>query len=366
MKKVLISVTNDLSYDQRMHRIADAFCSQGYEVLLIGRKRKRSIPLPDKAFRMKRLECLFEKGKLFYLEFNIRLLLFALVNRFDVYYAVDLDTLLPMTISSKINKARLYYDAHEYFTQVPELVNRPVVQSIWHFIGKICIPVADTALTVGPALSKALENEYGRAFHVVRNVPVKREKITNWPVFLPIEKQAFLLYQGALNEGRGLEVLIETMQDINYPLLIAGEGDLSELLRDKVKALGLERKVYFLGFLEPEKLWQVTCHAFIGFNLLENKGKSYYYSLANKFFDYIAAGVPTISMDFPEYRSVNQVFEVAYLLKDINREKISIAIGNFASNKVYYSMLQNNCRQASAKYNWSVEEQYFLSLLHER
>lgn len=364
-KSILISVSNDLNNDQRMIRIAHSLCKAGYDVKLLGRKRKASLPLSERDYKQQRFNCFFEKGKLFYLELNLRLLVHCLINSYDIYYAVDLDTLLPMTIAAKFKNKKLCYDAHEYFTEVPEVVNRSLVKKVWDWVGRFCIPKADLAYTVGPALAGELAMHYKKSFDVVKNVPVQNPMDSKWPDFLPISSQKYLLYQGALNMGRGLENLIDVMANQEIPLLIAGEGDLSELLRKQAKKLGLINKnVFFLGMLSPQKLWEVTQHAYIAFNLLEHDGKSYYFSLANKFFDYIQAGVPVITMNFPEYREIDNEFNVAILLDDIDKNKISKAINILAEDSQKYLLLKENCKKAAEVYNWQREEQHLLSLFN--
>src|SRR5690242_13208129 len=45
MMKIVLTVTNDLNYDQRMIRICSSLASHGYQVLLVGRKMHASPPL---------------------------------------------------------------------------------------------------------------------------------------------------------------------------------------------------------------------------------------------------------------------------------------------------------------------------------
>ena len=73
MKRIYFTVTNDLTYDQRMHRICTSLAENGYDVTLVGFIKKDSVPLKKEKFRQKRLSCLFKKGKLFYAEYNTRL-----------------------------------------------------------------------------------------------------------------------------------------------------------------------------------------------------------------------------------------------------------------------------------------------------
>ncbi|HJS53916.1 MAG TPA: hypothetical protein VJ765_05210, partial [Chitinophagaceae bacterium] len=95
MKKIIFTVTNELTYDQRMQRICSTLAGAGYDVLLVGRKLKTSPPLSNKHYGQRRLNCCFKKGKLFYTEFNIRLFFFLLFKKMDCICAIDLDTILP-------------------------------------------------------------------------------------------------------------------------------------------------------------------------------------------------------------------------------------------------------------------------------
>ena len=70
MKRIVFAVTNDLNNDRRMHRICGSLQNAGYHVVLVGRKLKTSKQIAPKSFGQLRLNCLFNKGKLFYLEYN--------------------------------------------------------------------------------------------------------------------------------------------------------------------------------------------------------------------------------------------------------------------------------------------------------
>lgn len=302
-----------------------------------------------------RLHCVFNKGKLFYLEYNFRLFLKLLFMRADVYAAVDLDTIIPCFTVALLKGKKKAFDAHEYFEEVPEVVNRPLTKAVWRFVGRIFAPRADLATTVSESLAEQLQHLYDIRFETIRNVPHRATAISN-------QTGNYLLYQGALNEGRGLEQLIEAMQNIDMPLKITGEGDLSEALRNKVNTLGLQQKIEFLGFVSPEKLDALTAHAWLGLNLLEHKGLSYYYSLANKFFDYVNHAVPSLNMDFPEYRKINTQFEVGVLLKELSSQNIMEAIQFLKDNPAQYARLRGNCIAAKEEFNWEREEQKLLNL----
>jgi glycosyltransferase involved in cell wall biosynthesis len=354
MSRIICTVTNDLSQDQRMIRICGTLQAAGYQVTLVGRQLPHSLPLVDQPFQQHRLCCRFHAGKLFYLEYNLRLLYYLFRQRADIINAVDLDTLLPGYLISRLQGSICVYDAHEYFTEVPEVIRRPRVQRLWAALADWIIPSLQHAYTVAPALAGLMSKRYGTCFAVVRNVPYRQPAPTELVTLL----EKIIFYQGVLNEGRGLEAAIRAMQQLppTCVLHIAGTGDLEAKLHQLVQDHQLEDRVRFLGFVPPAQLPVLTQKAWLGLNLLENTGLSYYYSLANKTFDYIQAGVPALHMDFPEYRALHDQYDTFELLADLEVDTIASAIQGLINNSDRYAELQRNNLQAAKFLTWEEEE----------
>lgn len=338
-----------------MHRICQTLAENGFSITLIGRKLPHSAPLERRLYNQIRLSCFFNKGKIFYAEYNIRLFWKLLFMKADVLCAIDLDTIMPVFWASFVRRKKRYFDAHEYFEEVPEVIDRKIVQAIWRWIAYIYIKRFHVCYTVSCSLAKELSRKYNKHFDVIRNVPYLTTESSE-------RDRTYLLYHGALNAGRGLEVLIEAMQFIDMPLMIAGEGDISEKLRQLAQQLKLLHKINFLGYVKPDNLKPLLSGAFAGMNLLEHKSMSYYYSLANKFFDYIHAGVPVITMNFPEYRHINQQYEVGILLDTLSPAAIIDAVNRLKQDNMLYLRLKQNCNRAKMIYNWQRESANLLKL----
>ena len=356
MKKIIFTVTNDLSYDQRMERICNTLSNAKYDIELVGRVKKHSIPLTKKSYHQNRLHCFFQKGKLFYIEYNIRLFFYLLFKRADVISSVDLDTIFPCILVSKIRSKKIVFDAHEYFTEVPEVTNRKLIKFIWETVAKLCIPQVNAAYTVGDSLAEIFTKKYHKNFEVIRNVST----LSNHQI-IKSSPEKIILYQGDLNEARGLEQMIDAMKNIEAEFWIAGDGLLSEKLKQLAINFKVDSKVKFLGYLKPEQLKMLTEKATIGINILENKGLSYYYSLANKFFDYIHAGVPQICAPFPEYENINSQFNVA-LLCDCDVPQIIHSINLLLQDETLYKKMQEDCLKAKEFFNWQNEEKKLLKI----
>lgn len=353
MKVVYFTVTNDLVSDQRMHRICTSLAENQYEVHLVGRKgRKLNADFP---FKTHRLFCFFKKGKFFYLEFHLRLLLFLFFKKMDALCSCDTDTLLVGAIMKRFKKLPLIYDAHEFYSETSGLHHREKEKKAWKALEDRLIPKADLCYSVAPKLAEIMEKEFNTPFYVVRNLPVLEKECTSERNF----DTKTILYQGALNRGRGLKALIEAMPDLHAKLIIAGDGPLKEELEALTRMLKLESKVEFTGFLPPAELKELTKKCWIGINLLENLGLSYYYSLANKFFDYVQAEKPQICINFPEYQELNRVYHVAILTDDLHPKSIKAAVNELKDN-TKYDRLKTNTQKAKQELCWENEEKILL------
>ena len=355
MRQVVFTVTNDLSYDQRMHRICTTLTENNYDVLLVGRRRRTSIPLTPQKFKQKRLRCFFNKGPLFYLEYNLRLFFYLVFKKTDALCAIDLDTILPVLFVSKIRNKKRLYDAHELFCEMKEVISRPVIQTIWKSIEKYSVPQFPNGYTVGTSIADEFYKLYNVQYQAIRNMPLLQD--------IPItQKERTILYQGAVNEGRALDQLSDALKLIVAPLVVCGDGNYMYQFKKGIKSRNLENKVLLKGMLPPSELPVYAAKAMVGVNLVEAKGLNQYYSLANKFFDYIHAGLPQVCMNYPEYKRINDTYQVALLINDLKPETIARAINNLLTNDVLYKQLQENCLKARAFLNWQQEEKKLLDI----
>lgn len=351
VKKIICTVTNDLNFDQRMIRICTSLQMHGYSVTLVGRKRKSSKPLTEKKFQQKRLYCFFDKGKMFYIEYNIRLFFYLLFVSTDIYCAIDLDTILPNLWASILRRKPRVYDAHELFCEMEEIVSRPFIYKIWKSIERYAVPKFPLGYTIGECYAEEFYRMYGVNYEVIRNATVFKEKETPK---LNIEK--YILYQGAVNEGRSFETLIPAMCHVEGKLIICGEGNFFEQAKKMVAQFQLENKIEFKGYVEPALLNTYTQNAYVGITLFTNTGKSNYLSMANRFFDYMHHAVPQLCVDFPEYRKVNEKFEIAVLVNDTRIETISTLLNQLLRDEELHDRLKQNCLAASKIYCWQEEE----------
>ena len=368
-QRILISVTSDLSTDQRVNRTATTLKEAGYRVLVIGRSLKTSTEVSPKRYRTLRFKLWAEKGPLFYALYNIRLFWFLLWHHADILVSNDLDTLPANFLASKLKKIPLVYDSHEYFTGVPELINRPKVQGIWKKIERYCLPKVDYAITVNESIARLFKEEYNKDFSVIRNVPLITKPFLNdretlrKELGLPASKKIIILQGAGINIDRGAEELVESMTYLpEYLLLIIGGGDVIPDLKKIVLEKNLQNQVWFIPKQPIEILRKYTAACNLGVTLDKANNINYKLSLPNKLFDYIHAGVPVLTSDLPELKSIVIGYNIGKVCPDHDPKNISNMIMEMLSSDEQIKTWEENTAIAAKELNWDKEKEKLLSI----
>lgn len=364
-RKVVLAVTNDLNSDQRVHKMCLTLMDLGFEPKLVGRIRKNSQVLNDRPYETYRMNLLgIEKGPLFYAFYNVSLFFHLLLNKYDVFVANDLDTLLASYLAAKIKNKAIVYDTHEYYCETPELVNRPFVQNIWRSIEKFIFPKLEHIITVNDSIAKVYQKQYGKELKVVRNVPYREVFQNNIEksraeLGLPNDKNIIILQGAGININRGAEEAVEAMQYVaNAILLIIGSGDVIDDLKLKVSTLALSNKVIFYDKMPYHEMIAFTRMSDLGLSLDKADNLNYQFSLPNKLFDYIHAGIPTLSSRLVELEKIISSYQVGLFIENHDpkhiAEKINTALNISANQK---ADLKKFFEKAQNELNWEKESE---------
>lgn len=347
MKKIIISVTNDLSTDQRVNKVAASLSKIGLSVLLVGIHSNKSF---DDQFKIKRFKLYNKKGIFFYLEYNIKLFFFLINSDFNILLSNDVDTIVPNLLVSKIKNKPLVYDSHELFSEVPELISRPVRKKVWKMVEYFCLPKLNFSYTVSDSIADYYKTNHGIQMSVIRNFPLKKPVSNNKQP----NKRKIIIYQGAVNKDRGIELMILSMSYVDATLIIVGNGDEINRLKDLAKENNLEDKVSFMGHVNFNKLHEITQSADLGLSFEEDSCLAYRYSLPNKIFDYINAEIPVLVSNLPEYKKILNRYNFCNILISRNPKVVASQINKIlAKDKIQYA---NEIKKAKRKFCWDSEE----------
>ena len=356
-KKIIVSVTNDIYTDQRVRRVCEFLVAHNYEVTLCGRLLKNSKKLTETTYKVVRFKLPYNKGALFYAVYNIRLFFYLLFHKSDALLANDLDTLLANHWAKKFKRdCKLYYDSHEYFTGVPELVSRPKIQKSWRLIEKITLPKVFKMYTVNESIANLYRDEYKRDIKVVRNISdIKKVNInlTKKELGLPEDKRIIIIQGAGINIDRGAEEAIEAIKLLDDCVLIfVGDGDVLSQLKEQVIREKLEQMVLFFGKRPYQELMNFTALSDIGLSIDKDTNINYRYSLPNKIFDYIHANIPLVVSNLTEVKRIVEAYQIGLVIQDHQPKTLANSIRQLLDDTEFYNSCKENTKIASKELNW--------------
>jgi glycosyltransferase involved in cell wall biosynthesis len=358
-KRVSFSVINCICFDQRVQKIAETVSRLDCDITIIGRRMGECCDSDLVPFRTKRFNMFFRRGFFFYKFFNVRLFFYLLFHKFDILVANDLDTLAPNYFVSKLKRLPLVYDSHEYFTEVPELNNKPFRKWFWKTIERSIFPHLKYVMTVCDSIAIEYETQYKIRPLVVRNCAPSVTDLKGYSrQELGInEDDLLLVFQGGgINIDRGGEELVESMRMTeNVFLLIIGSGDVWDILKNKVNSLGISERIRFIPKSPWTDMMRYTLSADAGLTIDKDTNLNYHFILPNKLFDYIASGIAVIASDVVEVRRIMEENNCGIIIPSVTPEEISKAIVKLRDSREFLNKLKQNSVYASESLNWENE-----------
>ena len=357
-----VAITNNYRYDQRVQKVVRHLATMGYHVTVIGRNFPKlsqedidSIhPDLHESVSLKLLSLRHSRGWRFYLAYNWTLWKLLRKQQYDVYLANDLDTILGVFHGSAHHAKRIF-DAHEWFEEVDELQTKPFVRWVWKTIANKYIPKFTHCYTVNQWLADTFSKAYSTDFTVVRNIPLKKNNEEALPhAIQEALPKDFILYQGVINSGRGLDKVISVWTKDLPSLVIAGYGDEMIRLQEYAKQEGKSDQIVWLGRITPSLLPSITNKALLGLHLLDTASKNYRYSLANKCFEYMHAGLPMLTVRTPIHENLYQKAPYFFMLEDLQPEHIVQGIEQCLTEEAQHSMRQA-ANKAKENFTWANE-----------
>jgi glycosyltransferase involved in cell wall biosynthesis len=341
----------------------------GYHVEIHYRLLKKSLPLPVLPYSLKPMRLFVEEGIWMFIHLNIVLFFRILFTKSDIFWANDLDTLLPNILSARFKSKPVIYDSHELYTEGPSLVNRHFKKRIWEWVERLCIPRVTAMVTVNDAIKDFYEKKYHRAVHVIRNVPPIEKSRNIVAADLGLHGRKVIIIQGAgLHKSRGVEELVLAMQflDRSFCLIVAGTGDALPLLKVYANDYDLQEKILFLDVVPYAQLISYTKSADLGI-VPEKVGASpaSNYTLPNKLFDYIHSGLPVLSTSAVEVEKIIRLYNIGCIINEHSPANIAESIRSVFNDRETLDRWKTNTKFAAAELCWEKEQVILIDLLQQ-
>lgn len=291
----------------------------------------------------------------------LRMIFVGLGTRADVYHAHDLNTLAAASWCARIRRARLVYDAHE-IAPGQEGIQDPAATERKE---RRLIRRADAVIHTTPLRARWAAETYGITMpSVVLNVPDVAGRIEPHDlsaVFGFAPGSRVLLHQGGIQPNRGLEALVRATADLEEPYVLAflGGGRGRPSLEALVRELGLQERVRFKGPVPHAELLRYTAGAWCGFSLLVDSCTNHRWSLPNKLFECLAAGVPIVVSANPEIAGFVSEHGIGEACDPTDASSIVAAIRRLAGR---YDAARDAAVRAGERYRWSVEKERLMEV----
>lgn len=273
--------------------------------------------------------------------------------------------LIPWAIALRLCGIRMIYDVHEDY---PEAVTenyrlpkalRAVLPPIVRFVEWASMPFFSAIVTVTPQIQEKFDKN--RTI-LVRNFPLVRE--FHDPADTPMrERPGEFAYIGTITRNRNIIGMIDAVgavKDAAVVLRLAGHFPVAAD-REAAMAHPAWDRVKFDGWVSRDGVADILANARAGLVVLQPVAHEMQ-TLPIKLFEYMAAGVPVISSNFPVWRQIVEEAGCGLIVDPTKPEQISEAMQWIIDNPdLAQAMGQRGIEAVLDRYNWESEAQTLIN-----
>lgn len=373
MARVVMAVNSNYFNDARVQKEALALLRSGYAVTVFaltmtGPREQSHLgvrlvnPTSGKLARF--------PYRLSYLKAYWQTLRALLREQAEVWHGHDLEMLPFVYAAARLKGGKLVYDSHELWSGYdwPGRSGglgavRRLVWSFWLRLEKRLARRCHLVITVNRSCAGEIAKQLGiETPLVLRNCvdPAPGGAVGRSSLRDKLELtagQPLVVYAGLLQAGRGLESLIRAWGGLlsEAHLALIGYGPAERGLKKMAAQAGFSN-VHFLAPVPARELAEYIRGASLGVVLIEGNDLSKHYSLPNKLFEYLAAGVPVLASGLPEIRRLVEEYRVGVFADPREPENIRSVLDALLSGRAgALEQLRQNALQASLYLTWQKE-----------
>jgi glycosyltransferase involved in cell wall biosynthesis len=232
----------------------------------------------------------------------------------------------------------------------------------------------DAVMTASPGYSREMAKNMGiPAPAVIRNLPASSEVLaslgagrTSGDQSRPLRSDLgldatvpLILHLGQMGAGRGLETFLGAMVEVAPPavavFLGGGAFAYRERLRSLAEGLGIGQRVFFHDPVPPVDIYRYASSATIGVALIESACLSYRYTLPNKSFEYLHAGLPVVASDIPEMAAIVRDYKVGEIFHEGDSRELADVINKLLASPELLAYYRQMSLLATQELTWSKE-----------
>jgi len=361
---------NNIDVEFRVFRQINSLREAGHQVTLIGPSCGNNTHWDLTDAKIFKGKTGWFKGPFYYLYFFAYILFFLRRTKMDCIQVIDLPALLPTSIFYLMNRSKkklLIYEEREFFTESALMGKNPTKKWIWKTLEKILIRLPRKIIVVCRGDGDGLQALYPIPKPIV---------IKSVPLFIPWKPSDYLrktfnipkhstilLYVGAVDNHRGLEMIVRAQKQLaETTLIIVGDGPIKQNLLKWVLKNELNKRIIFAGQKPFQQLFAICCSADIGLIPIPPVSKGSINTLPNKFFEYVMSRLPIVASQLPEMEKLNRVHPVAEFFEPANQTSYVECIKRLLKSPSRYQSLKDHCEKAGKLWNWDIEKLKYLEI----
>lgn len=245
-----------------------------------------------------------------FFSFALRSIKVALTEKYDVVFATTtpLTAGIPGIFARWFRGKRFVFEVRDLWPELPKamgVITNPAILGLMSALEWVSYRSAHHVIALSPGIAAGVKKSGvpGARVTLVPNGCDMSIFATDEPAWRPasVEPTDLLaVFAGTHGMANGLDAVLDAAIELkkrgrhDIKLLLIGDGKLKHALMQRAKVLHLDN-VVFHDPVSKELLAGLMKSTDVGLQILANVPAFYYGTSPNKFFDYIAAGVPVLN-----------------------------------------------------------------------
>jgi len=301
----------------------------------------------------------FIKRGLLFMTFAMKGVGLALTQKYDVVFATStpLTAGIPGIFSRWLRGKKFVFEVRDLWPELPRamgVITNPIILKSMSALEWFSYRSAHRCIGLSPGIVEGIRKR-GVPKDKIKLVPngcdldIFNSESQDWRP-LEVKSGDFMaVFTGTHGTANGLEALLDVAVELkhrrlnNIKIVLIGQGRLKPFLQSKAKGMNLDN-VIFHDPVDKEKLSGLMKSADLGLQILANVPAFYYGTSPNKFFDYIAAGLPVLN-NYPGWLAeMIEDNKCGYSVKPENPKLFVDALEDAFNNKDKIESMGENAR----------------------
>ena len=252
----------------------------------------------------------FLKRMQLFLSFAVKGVGLALTQKYDVVFATTtpLTAGIPGIFARWVRGKKFVFEVRDLWPELPRamgVITNPVILMSMSALEWLSYHSAHRCIGLSPGIVEGISKR-GVSKDKIKLIPngcdldIFNSESEEWRPEGVKSDDFMAVFTGTHGMANGLEALLDVAVELkhrrqnNIKIVLIGQGRLKPSLQRKAKNMNLDN-VIFHDPVDKEKLSGLMKSADLGLQILANVPAFYYGTSPNKFFDYIAAGLPVLN-----------------------------------------------------------------------